>query len=65
MIQRKRIRYKTWYWGNWVWEGSSLDNSVVTLQTEGFEEYDEEKHGWHNSEEFNRGLQSSARHIGV
>ncbi len=43
----KRIRFRTWYWGKWVVEGYN----EWTLALEGFEEYKEEIHGWHLSEE--------------
>lgn len=43
-----KIRFKTWYWGKWVLSGSKLDGSRVTINTEGFEKYDEERHGLHN-----------------
>lgn len=49
-----KIRFKTWYWGNYEiadrlpepWPGQEPD----------WELYDEEKHGWHNSEEAKLGL---------
>lgn len=50
-----KIRYKTWYWGNFVIEGSSVDGVRVTRNTEGYSLYDEEKDGWHNSEEYKNG----------
>lgn len=48
---KKKIRYKTWYWGNYTLEGQH----GFTLKLEGFEEYNEELHGWKNSEEFKTG----------
>jgi hypothetical protein len=50
-----KIRYKTWYWGNYIKSGSTMDGSRITIKTEGFEEYKEELHGWHHSEEFKSG----------
>lgn len=43
-----KIRYKTWYWGKWVYSGSMVDASIVTIHTPGFELYDEDKHGLQN-----------------
>lgn len=43
----KKIRMKTWYWGKWVYEGQ-LD---LKLGNPDVEEYIEELHGWHHSEE--------------
>jgi hypothetical protein len=54
-MQKIKIRFKTWYWGNFIYSGSKMDGSIVTLETSGFEIYDEEKHGWKNSEEFKNG----------
>lgn len=49
-----KLRFKTWYWGKYIIEGQSLDGSRITRKTEGFEEYIEELHGWHNSEEYKK-----------
>lgn len=57
MSTKKKIRFKTWYWGNWVYEGSSMDSVKCTLKDANFEEYIEEVHGWHHSEEFKKGQQ--------
>ncbi len=46
-----KIRFKTWYWGKFVLSGTNLDGSIVTTETEGFEPYIEERHGWHHSGE--------------
>jgi hypothetical protein len=46
----RRIRYHTWYWGKFVLEGTD----GFSLEQDGFEVYDEERHGWHNSEEARR-----------
>lgn len=43
-----KIRYKTWYWGKFVFNGEH----GFSLKTEGFEIYNEETHGWHHSEEY-------------
>ena len=43
-----KIRYKTWYWGKYVIEGEN----GFSINQEGFELYDEEKHGWQHSEEY-------------
>ena len=42
----KKVRFKTWYWGNYC---LAPENMALP---EGFELYDESLHGWHNSEEF-------------
>lgn len=47
-MTKRKIRFRTWYWGNFVLEGEG----GFTLEQDGFELYDEEKHGWHNSDEF-------------
>ena len=44
-----KVRFKTWYWGNFC---LADENEKLA---DGFEIYDEEKHGWKNSEEFKRG----------
>ena len=44
--RRIKVRFKDWYWGNYC---MAPENAVLPI---GFEPYDEEKHGWHNSEEF-------------
>lgn len=49
-----KIRYKTWYWGKYILNGQYLDGNRITLKDRDFEIYDEEKHGWHNSEEFKK-----------
>lgn len=49
-MHKRRIRYKTWYWGKWVYEGEH----GFTLEQDGFEPYDEATHGWHLSEEARR-----------
>lgn len=46
-----KIRYKTWYWGNFVYEGEH----GFTLDITGFELYNESLHGWHNSQEYKNG----------
>lgn len=51
-MKRIKLRYKTWYWGKYVLEGDKLDGSIITRDTDGFELYDEDQHGWHNSEEY-------------
>ena len=42
----RKVRFKTWYWGNYC---IAEKNDILPP---GFEEYSEELHGWHNSEEF-------------
>lgn len=49
-----KIRFHTWYWGKFILSGSKMDGSIVTEETEGFEPYVEEVHGWHHSEEAGR-----------
>jgi hypothetical protein len=41
---------KTWYWGNYV--TTALPNTKIS----DYELYFEEKHGWHNAEEFKTGI---------
>lgn len=55
MKERKKIRLNTWYWGAWIYEGTVMDGSRITLKDENFEEYNEEEHGWHHSEEYANG----------
>ena len=51
--KKELVRYKTWYWGKFITivEAKKIDPNLVD-----FEEYNEEKHGWHNSEEFKKEL---------
>ena len=50
-----KIRHKNWYWGKFILSGQILDNTKFTINSENFEEYVEELHGWHHSEEFKTG----------
>ena len=43
---KHKVRFTTWYWGNYCYSKSGKN------LPKGFELYDEEKHGWKNSEEF-------------
>lgn len=52
---RKKLRMKSWYWGNWAYENSWMDSIKISLKDTEFEEYIEEIHGWHHSEEFKNG----------
>lgn len=52
LMARRKIRYKTWYWGSYVLEGEH----GFTLTTDGFELYVEAQHGWHHSDEFRKGM---------
>lgn len=49
-----KIRHKNWYWGKYIFSGESLNSNRITLKDKDFEIYEEEKHGWHNSEEFKK-----------
>lgn len=40
-----KIRYKTWYWGKFIINGTH----GYTINQNGFELYDESQHGWHRS----------------
>ena len=56
-----KYRYKTWYWGKFT--------TMKEIKSEGwnlkdFEVYDEELHGWHNSEEYKNALQSNSEKHG-
>ena len=48
MTERQKIRFKTWYWGKWVYDG----DEGFSLSQPGFELYDEDRHGWQHSEEY-------------
>lgn len=43
-----KVRFHSWYWGNYC---LATNKEAKNLPT-GFELYNEELHGWHNSEEF-------------
>lgn len=43
--ERKKVRFKTWYWGKWVYEGD-LD---LWLSNPDVELYIEKTHGWQHS----------------
>jgi hypothetical protein len=47
-----KLRHKNWYWGKYILEGQYLNSCRITRNEPDFEEYIEEKHGWHNSEEY-------------
>jgi len=52
-----KIRLSSWYWGEYELLGSPYcekNGWRVGAKAHGyiFEEYNEDKHGWHNSEEF-------------
>lgn len=42
-----KIRRLTWYWGNYI-EVKAFPTGIDAAD---YELYDEEKHGWHHSEE--------------
>jgi hypothetical protein len=44
---RPRVRFHTWYWGKWVFEGEL----GLRIGVPGVEPYDDALHGWHNSTE--------------
>jgi hypothetical protein len=48
----ERVRFKTWYWGKYC----LATNSEAKNLPKNFELYNEELHGWHNSEEYKTGL---------
>lgn len=50
---KNKVRFKTWYWSKWVYEGD-LD---LYLTNPDVELYIEEIHGWHHSEEFKNARQ--------
>lgn len=54
-MTKVKLRYRTWYWGKWIWSGTKVSGVMVTEHTTGFELYDENKHGWHHSEEYKNG----------
>lgn len=45
-MKKVKVRFRTWYWGNYCLA------PVNAILPEGFELYDEDKHGWKNSEEW-------------
>lgn len=49
-----KLRFKTWYWGKFIFEGTIINGTKITRENPDFEEYIEEVHGWHNSEEFKK-----------
>ncbi|GAB1376867.1 hypothetical protein MASR1M48_17190 [Lactococcus petauri] len=59
MAKKKKIRHKNWYWGKFIYDGQVLDNTRFTINSDEFEEYDEEKHGWHHSEEYKSGYRTT------
>ena len=59
-MKRVKIRLESWYWGNYYWSDSAIvkkNHWAIGKSCHGykFEEYNEEKHGWHNSEEYRNG----------
>lgn len=52
-----KIRHKTWYWGNFIENGTQLGSTTITVDSDGFEPYIESKHGFHHSDEYKRLLQ--------
>lgn len=59
MSKRIKIRLSSWYWGNYEWSDSPICRKNgwkigATCHGYIFEEYNEEKHGWHHSEEFKK-----------
>lgn len=48
-MKTTKVRFHTWYWGNYCTAPAGIE------LPEGFELYDEEKHGWKNSEEHKAG----------
>lgn len=57
-MSRVKVRFTTWYWGNYC---LALPKDAKALP-KGFEIYDEEKHGWKNSEEFKNGKEEPYGH---
>lgn len=60
MTKRIKIRLESWYWGNWEWSDSPYCKRNgwklgSTAHGYKFVEYDEERDGWHNSEEYKNG----------
>ncbi len=45
----QKLRIATWYWGNFV------TRPLKHTKRTDYELYNEEKHGWHRSEEFKNG----------
>lgn len=51
---------KNWYWGNYATKKKDniyIDDGghVLNISDSEMEEYNEEQHGWHHSEEYKRG----------
>lgn len=65
----RRFRYPTWYYGKfiekdknqtWVDEtGKPFPESQIDLGT--LEKYDDQRHGWQNSEEYKRTMREALR----
>ena len=63
--EMEKYRVKSWYWGNYCVQlenGTWIDNNNTIISNknnyfnlEDLEPYNEEEHGWHNSEEYQRG----------
>lgn len=51
MSSTNKVRFKTWYWGKYIYSGDYLDSSRVTESSDGFESYVERLHGSHLSVE--------------
>jgi hypothetical protein len=49
----RKVRFKTWYWGNYCYAPKKMK------LPQGFEDYNEDLHGWHNSEDFKNGRLTS------
>jgi hypothetical protein len=59
-MKRIKIRLSSWYWGTYEWSDSPLckkNGWKIGSKSHGhvFEQYIEELHGWHHSEEYKNG----------
>ena len=65
MRTAKKFRMASWYWGNYCLtrNGKFYDDRgyLLNISAKDLEEYDEKRHGWHNSEEYK--LSGAGRYI--
>lgn len=47
-MEKIKVRFKTWYWGNYCFASKKESENLP----DDFEVYNEDLHGWKNSEEF-------------
>lgn len=60
MREGKKVRYHSWWWGHWIEknslgkivsnQGATISAEIMLSTKDGWELYDEEKHGRHNED---------------